>query len=184
LQNVLSKNFPAYKIFQNNFKNGFQKNFPAAILKKPGPGPLPFTPQNPFREPPFRNPHFRSSDHPQSGPCTSPDSLLFRSGALYGPGLGPSDPLFRGNVLEDLHTQGVWMHSYDERKILPSEYVPFPVLRAFDGEIVPSDGDGSGKQAFFSFQPAVVCATARSANQLVLFTTGILRREKGPFGGT
>ncbi|MEN6395223.1 MAG: hypothetical protein ABFC78_01920 [Methanoregula sp.] len=63
---------------------------------------------------PSRNPIFQDLAHSQSGPCTGSDVLLFLNGALHGPGLGSTDPLFDRKLLEVSHEEGV-------RSLFPSE---------------------------------------------------------------
>ena len=109
LENVFMNFSFGQKNFTKNFRKLFPEIFPAGKIKKSGTGPTPFNAVNPHQKPPSRTPIFPVSDHPQSGPCTCPDSPKYPNRALYAPGLGSADPLFNAKVLEDYVKQGVRM---------------------------------------------------------------------------
>jgi hypothetical protein len=119
-----------FKKFYGNEKK-FHKNFfrvpeifPVGILKESGTQQPKSPAVKPLQNTPSRNPIFPDPDHPRSGPCTGPDSPLFRNGAPYAPGLGSSDPLFGAKVLEDFHKDRGRMIVYDGEGDFTSEIIP------------------------------------------------------------
>ncbi len=90
----------AKNIFQKLFKNFSKKKNSRPGHNKSRHRNSRVSRRKPLQKPPPGTPYFRDPHHPQSGPCTAPDSPLFRNGALYAPGLGSADPLYGAKLLE------------------------------------------------------------------------------------
>ena len=120
------KNFPAQP---KNFYKKNSGNFPGRDLGKSATQPINLYAVNPTGKQPFRTPIFPDPHPPKSGPCTAPDSPLFRNGALYAPGLGSADPLLYAKLLEVFGRQGVRRIIYDAEGDFTSENIPAKYLR-------------------------------------------------------